>query len=248
MSSSYRYSSTSQHSYTHQQLPDLQPVFSALALVVLIALFSHLGLSLLAPRESFRALSEMTSLGVSNLLGKAGLGKVNWAKSDESEGGLGGLVGEGKGKVVRRYKDTKDGASRAAGGGTLLFLSSRTMELIFLSRTGQHYPGLLNAAGNLCFLNATLQVRRALSPPLTSADFPLPLLPVDGFPSLSPLLPRHPRHLRPRVQRPHSRLRNPPRHPRSAQHPFDLSARASSPSRTCKRARRFLPFSTALAR
>lgn len=27
------------------------------------------------------------------------------------------------------------------------------------SHAGEYYPGLLNAAGNLCFLNATLQVR-----------------------------------------------------------------------------------------
>ncbi|GJN87889.1 hypothetical protein Rhopal_000844-T1 [Rhodotorula paludigena] len=142
---------------------DLQPLFSAVATVVLVAVSlafasSHLlGLDpLFAPLDSLRQLGEMATLGISSLLGKGSLGKVDWVASDgwsssESEG-LANLAGAGgSSKVTRRYKDTKPGKDRSEGGG-------------------QYFPGLLNAAGNLCFLNATLQSMASLPSLLTYLD------------------------------------------------------------------------------
>ncbi|GAA5928927.1 hypothetical protein JCM10213_004942 [Rhodosporidiobolus nylandii] len=148
-------------SYTaYQQPPDLQPLFSAAAgLVLLLLIISPFyGLNFLtAPLDSLSSLAEMAALGISSLLGKGSLGKVDWAKdADSSEWSEGGGGADGffaareKGKMVRRYRETKDGAARAAGG--------------------QHYPGLLNAAGNLCFLNATLQSMASLPSLLAYLD------------------------------------------------------------------------------
>ncbi|GAA5955124.1 hypothetical protein JCM21900_001618 [Sporobolomyces salmonicolor] len=130
---------------------DLQAHFSTLATCLLAALvvyfLSELGLSsLLSPTNFLRQVGEMASLGIPSILsGRA----VEWAavnggiKGDEgSSSGREALAGlgldKGKGKMVRRYQDTSQGAS------------------------GQYYPGLLNAAGNLCFLNATLQSMASL--------------------------------------------------------------------------------------
>ncbi|GAA5831268.1 hypothetical protein JCM11251_007814 [Rhodosporidiobolus azoricus] len=159
--------------YSSQALPDLQSIFSLLSSVVLISLIilflssSYLGLDFLtAPVDSLNALTEMASLGISSLLGKSGMGKVDWSgvgvggageEAVDDAGGLGAAAAAangsagGKGKVVRRYRETRDGASRVEGGG-------------------QYYPGLLNAAGNLCFLNATLQSMASLPPLLTYLD------------------------------------------------------------------------------
>lgn len=124
------YSAHSQHS-TYDPV-DLQPLFSAVATVVLVAVSlafasSHLlGLDpLFAPPDSLRQLGEMATLGISSLLGKGSLGKVDWVKSDgwsssESEG-LANLAGAGgSSKVTRRYKDTKAGKDRSEGGGAPL--------------------------------------------------------------------------------------------------------------------------------
>lgn len=43
-------------------------------------------------------------------------------------------------------------------------LTAFVIVLFFSSTAGIYYPGLLNAAGNLCFLNATLQVSLLYSP------------------------------------------------------------------------------------
>ncbi|GAA5851001.1 hypothetical protein JCM8547_009152 [Rhodosporidiobolus lusitaniae] len=157
MSSYSRSYSTYSYDQSYQPPPNLQPVFSALAsavlLIILIALASSLfGLSPLAPFESLNALQEMAALGVSSLLGKAGLSKVDWSEVGGGDGAEGLLkLGADKGKMVRRYRDTSEGAHKAAGGG-------------------RHYPGLLNAAGNLCFLNATLQSLASLPSLLSYLD------------------------------------------------------------------------------
>ncbi|GAA5876083.1 hypothetical protein JCM1840_002764 [Sporobolomyces johnsonii] len=130
---------------------DLQTHLSTLATCLLGAIIvyflSELGLSsLLSPTNFLRQVGEMASLGLSSILsGRA----VDWAavkggtngdegtsSGSESLAGLG--LDKGKGKMVRRYQDTPQGAA------------------------GQYYPGLLNAAGNLCFLNATLQSMASL--------------------------------------------------------------------------------------
>ncbi|BGP37158.1 ubiquitin-specific protease ubp1 [Rhodotorula kratochvilovae] len=143
--------------------PDLHPLLSALSavlvgsLVVLITASTLLGLApLAAALESLAQLGEMVSLGVSSLLGKGGLAKLDWEKNDgwggAGEGdGLAALAGKEAQEKVRRYKDTKEGKARAAG-------------------EGQYFPGLLNAAGNLCFLNATLQSMASLPPLITYLD------------------------------------------------------------------------------
>ncbi|GAA5896958.1 hypothetical protein JCM6882_007316 [Rhodosporidiobolus microsporus] len=166
MSYSYQHSSNHQQYYYSTTPPDLQPLFSfasSILLVLLITAFlssSYLGLNFLtSPLDSLNALTDMVSLGISSLLGRGGAAKVDWSSAassgGEGDGDAAGLAAaaaaSGKGKVVRRYKDTKDGASRAEGGG-------------------QYYPGLLNAAGNLCFLNATLQSMASLPPLLTYLD------------------------------------------------------------------------------
>ncbi|BGO88882.1 hypothetical protein NBRC10512_002239 [Rhodotorula toruloides] len=157
---------------------DLQPLFSTVAsalLILLVALSAssyYLGLDpLTAPVDSLNALTEMASLGVSSLLGKSGLVKLDWDKGMASGNGLASLKaaadGTGEnGSFVRRYRDTKEGKLRAEGGG-------------------QYFPGLLNAAGNLCFLNATLQSLASLPSLLeyldqlvssaTSLDIPTPV-------------------------------------------------------------------------
>ncbi|GAA5984413.1 hypothetical protein JCM11641_000128 [Rhodosporidiobolus odoratus] len=153
------YSSHRQDYYSnYQQPPDLQPLFSlaAAVLLVLIAFAHYLGLNFItSPVDSLNALSEMAALSISSLLGNNGLGTVNWAKAGDGAGsGLLDLsaTGEGdKGKMVRRYKETREGAARAARGG-------------------QYFPGLLNAAGNLCFLNATLQSMASLPSLLAYLD------------------------------------------------------------------------------
>ncbi|GAA6048093.1 hypothetical protein JCM3770_000188 [Rhodotorula araucariae] len=133
---------------------DLQPVFSALSAVVvgsavvLICASTFLGLApLVAPLESLAQLGEMVSIGVSALLGSGGLAKLDWDKGGGRDGDeLSTLAGKEAQEKVRRYKDTKEGKSRTTGGG------------------GHYFPGLLNAAGNLCFLNATLQSMASLPP------------------------------------------------------------------------------------
>lgn len=109
---------------------DLQPLFSTLAFALLVLLVAisasshHLGLApLIAPVEKLNALIEMTSLGVSSLLVKSGLTKLDWDKAKDSSGsGLAALKpavgGAGEnGSVIRRYRDTKEGKLRAEGGG-----------------------------------------------------------------------------------------------------------------------------------
>lgn len=109
---------------------DLQPLFSTVAsalLVLLVALSAssyYLGLDpLTAPVDSLNALTEMASLGVSSLLGKSGLVKLDWDKGDMASGnGLASLKaaadGHGEnGNFIRRYRDTKEGKLRAEGGG-----------------------------------------------------------------------------------------------------------------------------------
>ncbi|GAA6000785.1 hypothetical protein JCM10207_004659 [Rhodosporidiobolus poonsookiae] len=158
--SSYSHSRYDPYPTYTQPTPDLQPLFSSLAvgaaLLVLVAVSSSFyGLDWInAPFDSLSALVDMASLGISSLLGRGGLGQVDWAADGDEWSGEGLLKTgekEGKGKMVRRYKDTGAGARRADGGG-------------------QFYPGLLNAAGNLCFLNATLQSMASLPSLLTYLD------------------------------------------------------------------------------
>ncbi|BGP53319.1 ubiquitin-specific protease ubp1 [Rhodotorula sphaerocarpa] len=131
---------------------DLQPLLSALASVVVVILAVSLAVSLLtdsAPalfRPVLHLLDKlygMAGIGLSALLGRTSLGQAEWGKVD-------GLA-SGKPAVVKRYRDTAEGKKKVEEGG-------------------RHYPGLLNAAGNLCFLNATLQSMASLPPLLAYLD------------------------------------------------------------------------------
>ncbi|POY70836.1 hypothetical protein BMF94_6249 [Rhodotorula taiwanensis] len=130
---------------------DLQPVLSRIAVVALVVVVISIvttldpnsNSALTWPAQTLDKLSGMATVGISALLGRSSVGKVEWGKVDNAS--------EQAENVVRRYRDTKEGKKKVEGGG-------------------QHLPGLLNAAGNLCFLNATLQSMASLPPLLSYLD------------------------------------------------------------------------------
>ncbi|GAA6030154.1 hypothetical protein JCM8097_009290 [Rhodosporidiobolus ruineniae] len=149
-----RYSSSYQPYSAYEPLPpppDLQPLLSALSGVLLVVFVAYCSASYLGLSDRLTNLAQMAQLGISSLLGSGGRAKVDWAMGGGEDGeGLKKAV-EGTGRIIRRYRETKEGANKAAGGG-------------------RHYPGLLNAAGNLCFLNATLQSMASLPSLLAYLD------------------------------------------------------------------------------
>ncbi|GAA5932160.1 hypothetical protein JCM3775_004254 [Rhodotorula graminis] len=158
--SGYRSSSFDTYSTTL----DLQPLLSGLSGVVvattllLIALSTLLGLPFFtAPLESLAQLGDMVSLGVSSFLGKSGLAKLDWDKTD----GWGSGAGDGEGLAA-----LAGGATQAHGKAKMV----RTRAQAGAAGAEQHFPGLLNAAGNLCFLNATLQSMASLPALLAYLD------------------------------------------------------------------------------
>ncbi|GAA5902530.1 hypothetical protein JCM8208_006913 [Rhodotorula glutinis] len=154
--SGYRSTSFDSHSTAF----DLQPLLGVVlaTVVLLIALSTFLGLPLFtAPLESLAQLGDMVSLGVSSLLGKGGLGKLDWDKSD----GWGNGAADGEGLAA-----LAGGGAQAHGTAKM----TRTRAQGGAAGAEQHFPGLLNAAGNLCFLNATLQSMASLPPLLTYLD------------------------------------------------------------------------------
>ncbi|GAA5876882.1 hypothetical protein JCM3774_000798 [Rhodotorula dairenensis] len=135
---------------------DLQPLLSTLASLALVAVIVSLVAALATDSDLWLAwpahvlgrIQGMVAVGISALLGRTSLGKVEWGRVSEDP--LPNGDGPGKQRVVRRYKETTEGKKRVEGG--------------------QHFPGLLNAAGNLCFLNATLQSMASLPALLSYLD------------------------------------------------------------------------------
>ncbi|GAA5846588.1 hypothetical protein JCM9279_006754 [Rhodotorula babjevae] len=148
---------------THSTTLDLQPLLSGLAGVVLatvlllISLSHFLALPLFtAQLEALAQLGDMVSLGVSSLLGKSGLAKLDWDKGDGwGDGGDGEGLAALAGSAAQAHGKAKMVRTRAKGSA---------------AGAEQYFPGLLNAAGNLCFLNATLQSMASLPPLLTYLD------------------------------------------------------------------------------
>ncbi|GAA5979230.1 hypothetical protein JCM10908_002848 [Rhodotorula pacifica] len=133
---------------------DLQPLLSSLAALALLAVIVSLVASLATdsldwlawPAHVLEKVQGMVAVGISALLGRTSLGKVEWGRASDSA-----TSQDGSSKVIRRYKETTEGKRKAEGGG-------------------QHFPGLLNASGNLCFLNATLQSMASLPALLSYLD------------------------------------------------------------------------------
>ncbi|GAA5822976.1 hypothetical protein JCM10212_006525, partial [Sporobolomyces blumeae] len=142
----------------------LQPLLSTIAQVVvslvLVCFVSTfvIGFDLGSTTSTFARVEsrlkqalELVEMGLSSVLTGKAFQKVDWSV-EGGNGLLGGTTSSGlvdalgkpRGnatRIKRRYKDTEQGMQAWQKGNV-------------------HFPGLLNAAGNLCFLNATLQVRR----------------------------------------------------------------------------------------
>jgi len=153
MSSQYPYTTTSYDPTA------LQPLLSTLAQVLLLSIF------LIYYISSNQNLIELFKMGLNSLLSGKAFGKVDWGVTAD-QGGNGGVSGGDKGKGIRRrYVDTKEGREAWESGSKQSFTeeSLRRPAADFMEElrlTDLHFPGLLNAAGNLCFLNATLQVSK----------------------------------------------------------------------------------------
>lgn len=103
---------------------DLQPLLSALASLVLVTVIVSLVASLATdsdrwvawPVQIFDKVQGMVAVGISALLGRASLGKVEWGRVSERSPANGGNGTGDRRKVVRRYKETTQGKERAEGG------------------------------------------------------------------------------------------------------------------------------------
>ncbi|GAA5936955.1 ubiquitin carboxyl-terminal hydrolase [Sporobolomyces koalae] len=144
--------------YSHRTPPkpgfdpeSLQPLLSSVAQLLVLALILVVSLW---SRNSFKSYSELVQMAFGSILsGRAfGANKVDWTATSSSSTSSSASLGGGKGSTIRRrYADTQQ--------GTEAWNSSNL-----------HFPGLLNAAGNLCFLNATLQALASLPTLITYLD------------------------------------------------------------------------------
>lgn len=114
------------------------------------------------PLGTVEGVIEMVGYKVTGLFAHLGETKHDWSQTtDQSDSD------RDPGKPVRRYKDILP--AKVEPGEWLRGVLFVLRRVVWLMRAGSRwegafYPGLLNAAGNLCFLNATLQVSYSLSP------------------------------------------------------------------------------------
>lgn len=210
------YSSTAYYHPTPP--PTLSPAATALLLVLLLALSAlyTLGWTPWAPVQSLTGIREMTAFKLSSLaesVGLEGLGKVDWKAVEQQD------VHKDKGKQAAGT--TQPNATSSGESFSLLSAELRADRRVSLPPPPlrclalrsllciiglELYPGLLNVSGNLCYLNATLQVRfSSLALPLcTSAEltplfsyspwppFHLSFPTSTNFPPSPPSKPQHP--------------------------------------------------------
>lgn len=132
------------------------------------------------PIRTVAGLLEMAVFKLSEMsekFGIGGLGKVDWGS---------GAIGLPEGNEINGLPKDYNNAIASGSQGSFITIKSFEKEfvrLIVVFYLGQYYPGLLNAAGNLCFLNATLQVSIFIyfSCNSSSADFNLLKNQVDGI-------------------------------------------------------------------
>lgn len=107
-------------------------------------------------------LHEMATFELSQLAGSVGLQGLGKARDwNELEPATAGTASSNdKSKFVRSYKEVHIDGQQSEAYKCAVFVQRELILPFFVETAGPAlYPGLLNAAGNLCFLNATLQVR-----------------------------------------------------------------------------------------
>ncbi|KAI5479744.1 ubiquitin carboxyl-terminal hydrolase 16 [Pseudohyphozyma bogoriensis] len=155
---------------------------------VLLALVVAAFVYLFVPLHNVAGLVELAQFKLSILatkLGMGGLTGLDWER-------MGGMLEHGEADADVEADELDVELTRRPPTPAPVAGSSRQVV---------YYPGLLNAAGNLCFLNATLQSLASL-PPLLSYLHSLPTLPVSSSllavlaqlnaPSISPPVPLRP--------------------------------------------------------
>ncbi|GAA5901785.1 ubiquitin carboxyl-terminal hydrolase [Sporobolomyces salmoneus] len=148
MSSNYHYNSQYKYHTTHE------PSYSPPTLSLVSSLIGYLLLFLVVylltfGNNSYKNLKELVQMSINSLLSGKAFGK-NTSSLDWSSSGV-NAKGKGVNGIRRRYVDTQEGREAWESGKL-------------------HFPGLLNAAGNLCFLNATLQSMASLPSLITYLD------------------------------------------------------------------------------
>ena len=159
--SNYYYTTTS----STYDPTSLQPLLSSISQYIFLLLLILIYLLLLNNRNSFKNYRELLQMSINSILSGKAFGinhsNLDWsgATSSSSTSSL-----EGK-KIRRRYKDTQQGREAWESGSKFFSSSIHTKVFSFSADVDEafrikdlYFPGLLNAAGNLCFLNATLQV------------------------------------------------------------------------------------------
>ncbi|GAA6009852.1 hypothetical protein JCM11491_000839 [Sporobolomyces phaffii] len=140
MSSSYQYHSQYTSKQDTYDPTTLQPLLSSLAGYALLLLVIYLATF----GNSYRNVRELVQLAMNSILSGKAFSKANldWTSPQDLDS-LDATKGKGSSGIRRRYVDTQEGREAWESGNL-------------------HFPGLLNAAGNLCFLNATLQSMASL--------------------------------------------------------------------------------------